>query len=66
MIRYFLFIKDRYLDERAQSIAEYAVLLTFVFIIVAGMLDYAYGGRSMIPNFARVFNAVYRFISKIG
>lgn len=66
MIRYLQYLKACYLDEKAQSIAEYAVLLTFVFIIVAGMLDYAYGGRSIIPNFARVFNAVYRFISQIG
>ena len=38
MIRYFLFIKDRYLDERAQSMAEYAVLLTFVFITQTSQL----------------------------
>lgn len=59
MVEILNYLKARYVNEKAQGIVEYALILAFVVVIAAGIArggDIANGVSEVFKNVAGLFN----------
>lgn len=58
MIEMLKYLKARYMDEKAQGIVEYALILAFVVVIAAGL----FGSTGIEQSIKNVFTSVTQLL----